>query len=273
MRLNSLTLYRRFFWVSCLGAVFVATAFGVSPGGAGVGGTENPLPTGNIFPTPGGIVFPGFNVAAGTNAAALANGKKGTMFQGAFAPALESGDANSFFGSIATSSSRIGWGIGYTGIQQSGAITHGVFAGVGFKLGSLSLGMGLRDAAISSGFNPEVDFGSTLKIGKDFYAAAVVYDVETVRTVGFGLGFGKAKQDAIEFNVVSPVSGSSDWTVTFAATVYAGIFGTSLRSSYLLASRTFNHTLAGLVSLGDGFNVFVQLTTPRALSFGFTWIF
>lgn len=273
MQRNALTLYRRYFWVGCIAITFAACAFGRT-GTPTVGGTDNTIPFQNHYTGLGGIVFPGFNTAAGVNAAALANGKKGTSIQVTGAPALQSGDNSTYTGSLATSSSRVGWGIGYNALQSSsGTLNHGMFAGVGFTLGPLSLGMGMRDAAIVSGFNPEVDFGATLVLGGDFHAAAVVYDVATSHVVAAGVGYGRAKRENVELNVRAPVPGSADYTLTFAATFYAGPFGTHFRTSYLTSSRTYNHTLGGLLWLGDHLNVMIQLTTPRALGLGLTYIF
>ncbi len=239
----------------------------------GVGNLSNPLPAGVIYPTPVAIVYPGFNIAAGVNAAALTAGKRATAGLLAAAPPLQSGDSISYLASIATSTNRLGWSIGYLGAQGSSGMSHGMFAGVGFSLAPFSFGVGLRDSDMSGGFNPNVDFGSRLEFGKDWAMAAVVYNLDQTPGASLGLGYGRKKKESIEMNFLMPTFGSTDYAVTIAATVYTGRFGTTFRTSYFLTSKAFSHTLGGLIWLTPSFNVLLQLTSPRTLTAGITYVF
>lgn len=238
----------------------------------GIGNLTNPLPAGVIYPTPAGILYPGFNIAAGVNAAALATGKRSTAGQLTVAPPLQSGDATSYVASVATSTNRLGWSIGYLG-SQGDEMTHGLFAGVGCILAPISFGVGLRDTDISGGFDPDVDFGTRVELGKDFSLGAVVYNLNADPGVSAGIGFGRKKKENIEVNFLLPSLGGTDYAATFAATVYSGRFGTTFRTTYFITSQTFSHTLGGLIWFTSSINMFVQLTSPRTLGAGLTYVF
>lgn len=258
--------------------VMLFTLLSVKQAYAGVGGPakiNSALPGGVIFPVPVGILYPGFNTAAGVNAAALPGGKKITAVQVAAAPALATNDNNSYFASMATSNSAIGWGLGYTGASTSAGLTHGMFAGVGFNLKRINLGVGLRDSDLSGGFSPNVDIGSKFDLGKDFTFGAVAYNLDDTSNMQFaaGIGYGHPRKDNVEINLLTPAGGGSDYMVTFAATVYTGKFGTTFRTSYAMESQAFNHTLGLLYWLGSSMNVILQLTTPRTLTMGITVAF
>lgn len=239
----------------------------------GIGNLTNPLPSGVIYPTPVGIVNPGFNIAAGVNPATLTSGKRATSGLMAVAPPLQSSDSMSYLASIATSTNRLGWSIGYLGSQGTGGLTHGMFAGVGFSLAPVSFGVGLRDTDMSGGFNPNVDFGSKIELGNDWAMAAVIYNLDQTPGASIGMGYGRKKKENVEVNFLLPSFGSSDYAVTMAATVYTGRFGTTFRTSYYLTSKSFSHTIGGLIWLTPSFNVLLQLTSPRTLTAGITYVF
>ncbi len=236
----------------------------------------NAMPIGIIYPTPVGILFPGFNIAAGVNAAALPNGKKGTAMEVAAAPALKSGDSNSGMASIATSSQNIGWSLGYTNTTTNGDMTHGLFSGVGFKLNNLQLGMALR-GNINNGFNPNVDAGMILHVSQDWVVGAVAYNLNNTPQAALGVGIGHPRKDNVEINVLTPAYGSSavpaTYLATFSATVYTGAFGTLFRTTYDTTGHDFTATLGALVWLGQDVNAGIELTTPRTLTFGITYVF
>jgi len=236
----------------------------------------NALPVGLIYPTPVGILFPGFNIAAGVNAAALPNGKKGTALEIAAAPSLKSGDSTSGLVSIATSSQNIGWSLGYTNTTTDSTMTHGLYSGVGFKLGDVQLGMGLR-GALSNGFTPSVDAGMIVHTSQTLVLGAVGYNLDSAPQVAVGIGVGHAKKDNVELNVLTPPFGNSlavkTYLVTFSATVYTGAFGTIFRSSYDTTAGSFSETLGALIWLGQDVNFALELTTPRTLTAGFTYVF
>lgn len=237
------------------------------------GGIFNSIPGGITATNPVGFVFPGFNSAAAVNPAALALGKKAVAFQALYSPPLQAGDSTNYFASIAASVKNTGWSLGYTGAGSGSTLTHGMFAGVGFSLKPISLGVGLRSAAFSNGFNPNVDLGAQLQLGGSFTMAAVAYAVDSGLQAGLGLGFGKPRQDNVELGVLMATPGSSDHRVSFGAQLYSGRIGTLFQTHYNMGSRTFTHNLGMLFQVSDKFNLIAELTTPRTMRFGLTFIF
>jgi hypothetical protein len=234
----------------------------------------NAIPTGQIYPNPVGILFPGFNVAAGVNPAALATGKKNTAFQISGSPALQGGDATNYMASIATSSQSLGWSLGYNGSSSGGALTHSLFSGVGFNIGAASLGLGLR-GPVSGGFDPKVDFALVGQLSQVVSIGAVTYDLNGTPQTAIGLGLSHKKKDNIELDVLLPSwsNFSGTYVVTFSATVYSGVFGTTFRTSYDTQAKSVSATLGGLVWLFNNMNFIVQLNTPRTLTAALTYVF
>ena len=275
---TSKTWLEPFLVLLMIAAIFALLGSPVAYGAAGMGNQSliNPLPAGVIYPTPVGILYPGFNVAAGVNAAALSMGKRVTAAQLSVAPALQTGASMGYLASIATSTNRLGWSVGYVGASGGAASTHGIYAGAGFTLARVSMGVGLRDTDIASAgfsFDPSVDFGTRIDLGKDFAFGTVVYNLEQTPGVSTGFGFGRKKKENIEINFLIPSLGSSDYATTFMATVYSGRFGTTFRTTYYLSSKAFSHTLGALLWLGQKMNVVVQLTSPSTMTFGLTYVF
>jgi hypothetical protein len=232
----------------------------------------NPLPIGLIAPSPVGIVYPSFNSAAGVNPAALALGKKLTSLQLAGAPSLQAGDSTTYLASLATTTKNTGWSLGYDGTSGSGSMTHGIFAGVGFKLDPVSLGLGLR-GTISSGFNPNVDAGLRFAVSQNVTVAAVARSLDSTLQAGGGIGINNGKNNNVEISYMMPATTGGSALVTFGATVYTGNFGAIFQSSYYLSSKTFTHTLGALYWLASNFNLTAQLTTPRTMNLGITYTF
>lgn len=232
----------------------------------------NPLPIGLIAPSPVGIVYPSFNSAAGVNPAALAIGKKLTSFQISGAPSLQSGDATAYGASLATTAKNTGWSLGYNGSSSTGTLTHGIYAGVGFKFDPISLGVGLR-GTLSSGFNPNVDAGLKFAVTQNITLAAVARSIDSTLQAGGGIGINNGKNNNVEISYLMPATAGGSALVNFGATVYSGDFGALFQSSYYLSTKTFTHTLGALYWLASNLNLTVQLTTPRTMMLGVTYTF
>ena len=208
----------------------------------------------------------------GINPAALALGKKLTSLQVSGAPSLESGDSSAYGASLATTTKNTGWGIGYDGASGGATTTNGLFAGVGFKLDPISLGVGLR-GTWSNGFNPSVDAGMRFAISQNVTIAAVARNLDTTLQAGAGIGLNNGKNNNVEICYMMPAAGSLDSIITFGATVYSGRFGAIFQSSYYTNAKNFIHTLGALYWLGSNINFTAQLTTPRSMTMGITYIF
>lgn len=238
-------------------------------------GYVHEMPTARIAPAPVGLVFPGFNVAAGVNPAALATMESATAFQAAVTPPLQSGDPFGLFGSIASSIKSFGIGLGVDHYSGGGASSTGLFAGGGVQFRSLSFGFGLRDNDIGSSFSPGIDLG--LLIGRQkagLSGGAVFYDVNHAAQLGVGLGYDMDKKLLVEGNVVfPPFNGSGGgYTLTGSATIYVSDVGLYFRSSYFTAPKTTSHTLGLLAWITRSVNLIFQFTTDRTITLGATFL-
>ncbi len=238
----------------------------------------NPLPTAFIFPAYANpILYPGFNIAAGVNPAALPLAQKTTAFQAAYTPALESGYPNDFFGGLAVSKRSLGIGLGYIRNQTSYAgqttTTQSVFGGFGFSVDQVSLGVGLRDTYLANGFSPNVDIGLVVGDQKNARAVsfgAVFYNMDSLPQLDIGIGYGSIKKYTLEANILLPPFRylDSGYVFTVAASLRAEILGLYFHTSYATNYKTFSHTVGIFAWLSDHVNVFAQFITSRTLSVG-----
>jgi len=242
--------------------------------GAAFGDTPPVLPTAQAFPTTGGILFPGLDVAAGVNSAALPLLGKATAFQVAVSPPLQTGDPLGGFAGLATSNKKFGLGAGYLGSKNPGSsITHGIFVGGGYDLDPVALGVQIRDLNIQSGVNPGVDLGMILGSGHGTEFGVVLYDVNTSARMDLGVGFADKRYN-VEANLLLPrfSNFNSDYVLTAAATVNASIFAMYFRVSYFTQPNFWEETFGGLAWISPKWNVLVQLTTSRTLTAGLTFL-
>ncbi len=236
----------------------------------------SPLPTAHIYPIPVGILFPGFNVAAGVNAAALPLMGKGTSVQGAYLPALSSGDPNGYFGSVAMASKTFGFGIGLLGSKSGSTTTNSLFTGAGFHTDNVAFGLGLRDPNVHGGFNPEVDAGVIVGGDKGLTFGFNLYHLQASPRLAAGLGFIQGRKYNLEANVLLPSFSNfnKDYVITASASIFADdVIGFNFCESYYTINNTFLHTIGVLVWVSQHVNLIAQFTSQRTLAAGLSVVF
>lgn len=259
-------------------SLFVLSLFFAMPLWArGGGGMIHPLPSNHIFPIPAPILFPGFTTAAGTNAAALGLAGKVAAVQGAFSPGQGSSDQEIYAG-LAASSQKMGVGLGYLGDKVGGTMVNNVFAGAGFKIDPVALGIGLRQFNTSSKLNPGVDIGMIAGEGSSGGGGSnglrfgfVVYNLNSNAQLDAGIGFSGGKRYNMEINVLLPPFNqmSGGYVFTLAGTVYAAdVVGLTFNTSYNSTSKLYMHTLGINAWLWEPVAVFAQFSTPHAWTGG-----
>lgn len=245
---------------------------GIALGAASV--NFNPLPSAMIFPSPVGILFPGFNVAAGVNPAALPLPGKANSVQLAYTPSLRRGDDSSVFAGAAIAKKGLGVGLGYQRTQTSSTKIQGIFGGVGFAMDSMSFGLGLRDSQVDGGFSPNVDIGFIVgnqKNGKGVSFGGVFYNLDHYPQMALGIGYGNVKRYNLEANILMPpfdYLGTGYYIFTLSATLRAEFLSLYFRSSYPTRTDNFTHTLGIAAQVMQNLNVFAQFTPSRTLTFG-----
>lgn len=254
------SLHRTFSWTALL--LFTLTASGFAKAGK----IMSPFPSARMYPQPVGILFPGFNVAPGVNAAALPTSGKGTAAQAAYGPPIRSGDPMQFFGSLSTASKDLGIGFGYMGSKASGQnVVSGAFGGFGYVFDSISLGLGVRDLNLADGFRPDVDIGFIMGTKGELTFGVVAYHINENAQICVGVGTGGKKKFNIEANVTLPPlhTNYQPYILTVSASLTPGIVGVHFRSSYYTRIETFTHTIAGGVWLGEQVLLTAQYSTDR----------
>jgi len=246
---------------------------GLAMGAVG-GSTISPLPTDQIFPTPVGILFPGFNVAAGVNPAALPLAGKMTSVQASYTPSLASGDASSMFGGLAAAKKGLGVGIGTQRVETSGGSVQGIFGGAAFSFDTVSIGLGLRDGNLSGGYNPNVDIGFIVgdqKSGRSLSFGGVLYNLDRYPQLAIGIGYGNVKRYCLEANLLMPPFeqlSTSYYIISLSATLRAEFLLLYFRSSYQTRFLNFSHTLGVGFQVLEHLNLFAQYSPDRTVSAG-----
>lgn len=244
----------------------------------GGGGMVHPLASNHIFPIPAPILFPSFTTAAGTNPAALGLSGKVAALQGAFSPGQNS-SGQEYYAGLAASSQKMGVGLGYLGDKNGSKMTNNVFAGAGFKIDPVALGIGLRQFDTSGKLSPNVDLGLIAGEGgsggggggNGLRFGFVVYNLNVASQLDAGIGFSGGKKYNMEVNVLLPPFSNMDagYVFTIAGTVYAAdVVGLTFNSSYNSTSKDYLHTVGINAWLWEPVCVFVQFSTPRTWTSG-----
>lgn len=238
----------------------------------------NTTPVGEGFSYPSGMVFPGLNGAPLVNAAALTPLEKVTAIQGAFSATTNSADGTGAFGGLVLASPRAGIAVGVQRSELAGNSSLGGFAGLGASFEPMSIGFSLTDSDLDTGFSPKVDLGILVGEGRNragIAVGAVLYDVASAKRLGLGIGYRSPKNYHLEANAIMPNFPNSDsnYSLSLAGTIYSGAFGLVLRSQYATLSKTFTHTLGGVLWLGSYFNLIAQYSSPRKGTLGATLLF
>jgi len=251
--------------------------------GVGVARAENPItsamPTGLVGPQPIGLVFPGFNIAAGVNASALAV-EKATALQASFSPSTD-GLGDNIFGSFATSNKKIGLGGGYLGNRAGGTMTHSAFGGLAYRFEAVTLGAGVRSVGIGGTAVLQADASAMFTGQGGISVGAVGYDLGGSQLVGIGAGVKSKKAYHIEANVLLPLKQTSSTGITavVAGSMAASIFDIFFNVSYLYKSSTyvqpypgnpsaFSYTFGAAAWMGHHFNLVLQYSTLPGTTLG-----
>ncbi len=207
-------------------------------------GINSVSPITQFFPQPVGLVYPGFNVAAGVNPAAIPSSGSGTAIQAGFSPAPSAGEAHRLFGSVAHKTSNFGYGAGYQGELQNGTLVHNAFVGVGANFGKFNVGLGLRDYNLSAGFSPAVDVGLTIEL-KIIDFGLVFYHLETSPRIGVGIGTRSGSSFNLEANLLLPPLNNlgSSYLATVSAQFAIQRITAYLRTTYDTGFRSLSHSI------------------------------
>lgn len=259
-------------------AVFFTVLFSLAAFARGGSTMVHPLASNHIFPIPAPILFPAFTTAAGTNPAALGLSGKVAAVQGAFTPG-QGGSGQEIYGGFAASSQKMGVGLGYLGDKVGGTMVNNVFAGAGFKIDPIAVGIGLRQFDTSSKINPGVDLGLIAGEGgsggggggSGLRFGFVAYNLNSSAQLDAGVGFSGGKKYNMEVNILLPPFNNQNagYTFTLAGTVYAAdVVGLTFNSSYNSSSKGYIHTVGVNAWIWEPVSVFVQFSTPRAWTSG-----
>lgn len=243
------------FTIALLGLVSL-TAFGR--------GTYNILPTASFYPTPNGILFPNIAAAGGVNAAALPLAGKATVVQGAYTKVNSS--ASELYGGVGMTSRKFGVSLGYLGDKIGNNLVHNSYAGAGFAIDAVSLGINVRRFDWSGTSSTGVDLGLIAGEGKGFTWGLVVYNLNSnnnsTRLTG-GIGFGGGKKYNMELNfTLPPFNGGSVYVITAAGTINpSDAFGVHFKTSYY-SDKNYLHVLGLSVFPWENTGFLVQFTSP-----------
>lgn len=267
----ALSAYRAIFVAKLIAIVFLATTQCAIAEKGSVGHVAN-LPIGTIFPTPTGIVFPGFNIAAGVNPAALPRLLPTTSVELSYSPSPGVDQTHDYFASFAKANKQIGFGAGYLGSMGT-TPTQGAFAGLGFRTQTVGLGIDLRNNNIGND-SLHSDLGLLADYGKDFEFGLVLHGLDSSPRMDVGLGFGRDKNYTFEINLLFPAfneifgGAGSNYVVTVASNVNISFFGFSFKSSYSTATSEVTQTVSALVWIGKTLGLTLQYSSPNRSYFG-----
>ncbi len=239
-------------------------------------GLVSSMPVGRIFPDPGGILFPGFGIAAGVNPAAIPLMGRGTAVEAAVTPAIQSGDPNGLFASATNAGSSFGLGLGYDGSLLGGHLTNGVFGGLGYNFDPLSVGVAVRDPDISQSGQASADIGFEYETKSELTLGAVLYNVNHNAQADVGIGTKGGKKYNLEADVLLPPFnnfGSNDFLGTLSASVVPGMIGFHFAVSYDTGAKDWYYTVSGAVFVNDNVDIVLQYATTRQATAAVTVLF
>jgi hypothetical protein len=221
--------------------VFILTVCSIARSETGI---DSISPITQFYPQPIGLLYPGFNVAAGVNPAAIPSSGNGTAIQAGFSPAPSGGEAHRLFGSVAHKTSNFGFGAGYQGELLNGTLVHNAFVGLGANFGKFNVGLGLRDYNLRTGISPAVDVGLTIEL-KIIDFGVVFYSLETSPRIGVGIGTRSGSSFNLEANILLPPLNNlgSSYLATVSAQFAIQRITAYLRTTYDTGFRTLSHSV------------------------------
>lgn len=252
----------------------VVSLFLLPAANALAGSLISSMPVGRVHPLPGGILYPGFNTAAGRNPAAIPLTGKGSALQLAATPAFQSSDSTDLFGSVATTRGSFGFGAGYLGSSYNSQLTNGFFAGMGYNFDPASVGIAVRDFDVRSG-NTSVDVGFQFETKQEITLGAVLYDVNNTSRAAIGVGTKSGKRYNLEANVLLPPFNNMDggYVGTLSASIFPGMIGFHFSTSYYTAAKSWDYVVGVGVFASDMIHIALQYATTRRATAAVTFIF
>jgi hypothetical protein len=235
----------------------------------------NPFGLATIFPDPAGILFPGMATAAGINAGALGI-ERATTMQLAYGPPVIEGESHRYFGSFATSKKGIGFGAGINGSAKDGNFTNGAFAGIGFDLETVGMGLAVRVPDLANlSRTPNVDVGMIFGKASGIRAGFVLYNLESAMQLDLGVGYSSGKNYNLEANILLPPFGNlsnGNFGLSLGANLFIGALNFLFRSTYYTATDSLVSTLGAGVWLNQKINLGIQFTSPHIWTAGLTLV-
>jgi hypothetical protein len=238
-------------------------------------GSYNLLPSAVMFPGLSGILFPSIPGAGGVNAAALPLAGKANAVQLSYSRSGNSGP-EAYYGGTAFTSKSFGVSLGYLGSKIGNTVFHNTYAGAGFAIQNVSLGINVRSFNLAkSGATNDVDLGLIVGEGKGLTFGFVVYNLSGTAQVDVGIGFAGGKKYNMEFNfLLPPFSGGSHYAFTLAGTIRpVDAFGLHFKTSYFSnydsrSSSSYQHIVGGTVHFSEVFGILFQYGTPNTWTGG-----
>jgi hypothetical protein len=258
---NSLNLLRRIAIVAV--SVFALPLFAI----------DNNFPIAKFYPEPVGILYPGMNVAGGVNPAALPMSPAGSAVQLGYSPA-PTGNPSQFFWSVAHSSNKFGFSIGYQGNSMSGTTSHNGFIGMGGMVGKIAMGLSLRGYNLNAGVNPSVDYGLITQL-KNLDLAVVFYDLQGIVRMGAAVGTRTGGKLNLEGNILLPPFSNMSLGYLFTVSAQLTLMPVVVyfRTSYNTYTLDFSHSLGLGAWVAKMCNVSLQYSTPSRVGGAVTIVF
>jgi hypothetical protein len=227
------------------------------------------FPIARFHPSPAPIIAPAFHMAGGINPAAIPTTGSNTAIGAAYRAGINAASDLATL-SIASSKRRFAWGATY--LADFTGAEHGGFVAAGAKFKAFSVGLGVRDTTLNSGFNPNVDVGFVFS-PKGFDIGLVGYDLDSSPRVAFGVGTNSGSRLNLEANVLLPSMNNLDGNYTisiFAQMRVKKILMLFFGSSYQTLFSNFIHILGVGVDVAKSLAFTIQYTNEETATAGVT---
>ncbi len=232
---------------------------------------QNVFPIARFYPETSGILYPGINSAAGINPAALPQSSDATSVQLGFSPAPSQWEDHRAFGSVATSNGKLGFGMGYEGNILNSALTHNAFAGIGYKIQSVSLGVGVREYNLATGLQPSADVGFKAHL-KVIDIGFVFLNLQGTAQAAVALGAQSYDQFNVEATVLLPPFSNlaGNYLLSVSAQLAVKMVSFYFRGSYHTQWNAFEYSVGAGFWLGKTLHLAAQVTSPNRIGTALT---
>ncbi len=223
---------------------------------------DNNFPISKFYPEPVGILYPGLSVAGGVNPAALPMAPAGSAVQLGYSPA-PTANPSQLFWSVAHSSNKFGFSLGYQGNSLGGNTTHNGFIGMGGMVGKIAMGLSLRGYNLNAGVNPSLDYGLVTQL-KNLDIAVVFYDINNVVRMGAAVGTRTGSKLNVEGNILLPPFSNMSLGYLFTVSAQLTLMPVVIyfRTSYNTYTLDFSHSLGIGAWVAKMCNLSLQYSTP-----------